>query len=81
MKHDAGEDVRFVVIANAFPDISMFNLTWLKDGRRLEMNTSHYQTETFTDVITQVSFYIPQSVSSDSGVYTLVSNPSTSYWQ
>ena len=69
---DAGEDVRFVVLASAFPDISMFNLTWFKDDQRIEFNDSHYNNEIYSDMVTQISFSIPRSRASDSGVYTLV---------
>lgn len=75
--HDKDEDVRFMVVVNAFPDISLFNLTWYKDDERLDLNTPHYQIETFSDVSTQISFYIPKSRSFDSGIYTLVGNYST----
>lgn len=74
---DAGEDFRFVTLVNAYPDISLFNLTWYKDGEELQLNTSHYQIETFSDMITQISFFIPSTVSSDSGEYVLVGNSST----
>lgn len=75
---DLGEDVPFMVVVNAFPDVSMFNLTWYKDGQRLELETTHYQIQIFSDSITHISFMISKAKSSDSGVYTLVGNYSAS---
>ena len=72
MLRNVGEDVRFMVVAYVFPDISLIDLTWFKDGRQLEMNNSHYEVKIFSEALTQISFYIEKSCPSDSGTYTLV---------
>lgn len=76
-----GDDVHFIITANAFPDISFIDLVWYKDEKRLHLdNSSHYESNVYTENQTSlISFLIQSSQASDSGIYTLVGSTSTTY--
>lgn len=76
-----GDDVHFIVTANAFPDISFIDLVWYKDQQRLFLdNNSHYESNVYTENQTSlISFSIQSSQASDSGIYTLEGSTSTTY--
>lgn len=79
MIHDVGDDVSFVVHAQAYPDISLIEMFWYKDDVLLTMhNSSHYQMEWYSiDSSTRILFHIINAQPKDSGLYTLVGNSST----
>lgn len=86
---EVGQNVELTVLAKAFPDINLIELSWYKDGELINISNSgggsgggnnngrHYQMEIYSEQVDQINFRINQAIPSDSGLYTLVGNSST----
>jgi len=69
-----GEDVRFFVDVEAFPDFESVQLIWYKNGDKIEKNDQHYNTGNKTDGRKPQAFLFISNIRlEDSGTYMLVS--------
>lgn len=71
---DAGEEVRFVVTVNAFPDINAVEMKWHKDGKPLEVEENNPKRVKMGVTGSQNFLTISKVNLDDSGIYTLIGN-------
>jgi len=69
-----GDNVRFVVDVQAFPDFESVQLIWYKNGLKIGKNDEHYNIGSKTDGQNPQTFlFISNIRQEDSGTYILVS--------